>query len=227
VARGIEKSFGGVRVLRGIDLALVPGRIYGLVGPNGSGKTTLLNIVTGFVLPDAGEVVLDGRPIHGMAAHAVARHGIRRSFQVPQLIRELSAAENIRLGLHGRRGSRAEQDPLIRSVSTLVGLDPMALDMPVRELPLGMRRIIEIARAVVAGPALVCLDEPAAGLAASDLELVRAALRAVSDGGAAVLLIEHNLSFVRSVADELIVLELGNVATTQELPQAAAGAAAS
>jgi branched-chain amino acid transport system permease protein len=224
-ARGIEKSFGGIRVLRGVDMSLRPRRIYGLVGPNGSGKTTLLNIVTGFVLPDQGEVVLEGRPIHGMAAHAVARRGVRRSFQVPQLVRELSAAENIRLGLHGRRGTRAEQDPLIRRVAAMVGLDVEALDVPVRELPLGMRRIIEIARAVVAGPALVCLDEPAAGLAASDLDLVRAALRAVAGSGAAVLLIEHNLPFVRSVADELVVLELGNVATTQQLPHAAEVAA--
>ncbi len=219
-ARGIAKAFGGRVVLRGVDLDLSGGVIYGLVGPNGSGKTTLLNVLTGFVSRDAGQIELRGSALGADRPQEIARHGIRRSFQVPQLVSELSVGENIKLGaVAGREGlrSRAELNRRVARVAAELGMTPRDIDTPVAELSLGLRRIVEIGRAMIAEPDVICLDEPAAGLAESDLGILASTLRHVAAAGCAVLLIEHNLSFVESVADEIIVLEEGEVTTRRAL----------
>jgi branched-chain amino acid transport system permease protein len=219
-ARGIAKAFGGRVVLRGVDLDLSGGVVYGLVGPNGSGKTTLLNVLTGFVTRDAGHIELRGSALRADRPQEIARLGIRRSFQVPQLVSELSVGENIKLGAvagrAGRRG-RAELNRRVEGVAAELGMTRRDVDTPVAELSLGLRRIVEIGRAMIAEPDVICLDEPAAGLAEGDLGMLARTLRHVAATGCAVLLIEHNLSFVESVADEIIVLEEGEVTTRRAL----------
>lgn len=240
-ATGIRKAFGGRVVLDSVDIDLRAGRICGLVGPNGSGKTTILNIITGFVAADAGEVLLGDQLVAGWGPHKVARHGVKRSFQTPQLITELSAGENIRFGLNRAREERSasplfhspryrrqrqtEASEVMRSAH-LVGLDDVQLETPVRELSLGTRRIIEIARALISSPTVICLDEPAAGLGGEDLERVRTALLVAAASGTAILLVEHNLAFVRDIANDLIVLDHGIVAERRDLALARVGAGA-
>jgi len=224
---GIHKAFGGNLVLDDVNVDLYPGKVHGLVGPNGSGKTTLLNVITGFVSRDGGTVLLRGQPVPNLRPYQIARRGIRRSFQVPQVIGELSVAENMRLGALGAppqageesvaTSRKAEVPRRVVKAAEELGLSAEYLDMPVKELPLGLRRIVEIGRAMVAEPAVICLDEPAAGLPEEDLVVLQQTLHRVAAGGCAVLLIEHNLSFVREVADVMIELQDGNVAEITEL----------
>jgi len=224
--RGIRKRFAGVSALNGVDLEVRRGEVVGLIGPNGSGKTTLLNVVTGHVPADGGEALLFGESVLGRSPHAIAGRGVRRTFQVPRLIGELSVVENIRLGLLGARrqevlGSilqlpgyraRARSHLLaIHQVCDLVGLEPATRAQRVDGLPLGTRRVVEVARAVVSGPTLVCLDEPGAGLGGDALERLGVVMRRVADAGSGVLVIEHNLDFVRAVADRVVEMQDGRV----------------
>jgi branched-chain amino acid transport system permease protein len=217
---GVQKSFGGNNVLRGVDLELYPGMVHGLVGPNGSGKTTLLNVLTGFVQADDGEIWLQGKPLNHVRPYQVARRGIRRSFQVPQLVVELSVGENMKLGAFGNSGRRlfrwmphrkAAINERVAAAASTLGMTSRELDIPVKELSLGSRRIVEIGRSMVAEPSVICLDEPAAGLAENDLAMLEQTLRRVAEAQCSVLLIEHNLAFVRKVADVMIELQDGRV----------------
>ena len=225
-ATGVTKRFAGLTVLDGADLTVHAGEVVGLVGPNGSGKTTLLNIITGHVKADAGEAVLFERPILGSSPHTFGSRGVRRSFQIPQLIGELSVLDNVRLGLLGgrrqqilggllrgpsyRARTRADTARVV-AVCQLIGLDDALLRQRVDELPLGLRRVVEVARAVVSGPALVCLDEPAAGLAGPELARLGDVIRQVARSGSGVLLIEHNLAFVQEVCDMVVEIHDGRV----------------
>lgn len=225
-ASGVTKRFTGLTVLAGADLTVHAGEVVGLVGPNGSGKTTLLNIITGHLKADAGEAVLFERPALGSSPHALASRGVRRSFQVPQLIGELSLLDNVRLGLLGGRRQQILggilRSPAYRArtrrdtaravaVCQAVGLDDSLLRQRVDELPLGLRRVVEVARAVVSGPALVCLDEPAAGLAGPELTRLKNVIRQAAQSGSGVLLVEHNLAFVQEVCDVVVEIRDGRV----------------
>ncbi len=224
--RGIHKHFAGVTVLEGVDLTVRRGEVVGLIGPNGSGKTTLLNVITGHVPADRGEATLLGRSLLGHAPHTIAAHGVRRTFQVPRLIGELSAIENIRLGLlgagrqevigsilqlPGHRARARRQVSRISAVCDLVGLDPTVRELPVESLPLGTRRVVEVARAVVGGSAVVCLDEPGAGLGGEELVRLGRVVRRVADAGSGIVVIEHNLDFVRGVTDRVVEMQDGRV----------------
>jgi len=224
--RGIRKRFAGISVLEGVDLTIRRGEVVGLVGPNGSGKTTLLNVVTGHIPADEGEVLLFDKPVLGLSPHTIAARGVRRTFQVPRLIGEMSVIENIRLGLLGARsqnviggifqlpGYRARtraQRRDIDAVCDLVGLPPALRDQRVDGLPLGTRRVVEVARAVVSGPAIVCLDEPGAGLGGAELDRLGQVMRRVADAGSGVLVIEHNLAFVKRVTDRVVEMQDGRV----------------
>jgi branched-chain amino acid transport system permease protein len=225
-ARAVTKRFAGLTVLDGADLTVHAGEVVGLVGPNGSGKTTLLNVITGHIKADQGEARLFHRDALGNSPHRLSNHGVRRSFQVPQLIGELSVIDNVRLGLLGGRTqqivgallrgpayrTRTRRDTA-RVVATCraVGLDDALLRQRVDELPLGLRRVVEVARAVVSGPALVCLDEPAAGLAGPELARLGDVIRRAAEDGSGVLLVEHNLSFVREVCDVVVQIRDGRV----------------
>jgi branched-chain amino acid transport system permease protein len=223
-ATDVHKSFGGNQVLRGIDLELFPLRLTGLVGANGSGKTTFLNIVSGFVRRDSGAIEVAGRVVTGSAPHTVARSGLARSFQVPLLVPELTVRQNVeigiiaseKLGLIGalfrlpswrrRRDLRAAR---AASVCARLGLQSVA-ERPVRSLSLGMRRLVEIARAVATGAPVLLLDEPASGLNPEEVEMLGTVLRRLRTERT-ILLIEHNLPFVFATCDDVYLLELGQV----------------
>jgi ABC-type branched-subunit amino acid transport system ATPase component/ABC-type branched-subunit amino acid transport system permease subunit len=230
-ARGLTKSFGGLQALSEVDLELRSGRITGLVGPNGSGKTTLLNVVTGFVSPDSGRVTVAGADVTGMPAHEIARRGVRRSFQTPQLVPTVSLEDNLAVGLiaggrqhlvssilRGRAYRRATKEirGTIGPVCGLLGFDRVQSATPVEELSLGHRRIAEIGRALVARPTVLCLDEPTAGLGDDEIEASHKALKRLAGMGFSILLIEHNLKFVQSVSDAIVCLESGRVVDAAE-----------
>jgi len=223
---GLTKRFGGLTAVSDVSFGIDRGEIVGVFGPNGSGKTTLLNVITGHVRADAGEAHLFSQPTLGSTPHMLGSRGVRRSFQVPQLIGELSVLDNVRLGLLGGRrqqilggilrgpryrAATRRDTARIVAVCRTVGLDDTLLRQRVDELPLGLRRVVEVARALVSGPALVCLDEPAAGLAGPALTRLGEVIRLAARTGSGVLLIEHNLSFVREVCDVVVEIRDGRV----------------
>ena len=228
---GVGKSFGGRRVLRDATAQIRQGRIYGLVGPNGSGKTTLLNILTGFVSHDVGSMRLKGADLASLRPDQVARRGIRRSFQVPQLIGELTVLQNIEFGLIGLEGQHimrsllrlpsyrraaASSSTSAAAICDTLGISEATRSLLAGTLPLGTRRLVEVGRAMAGGGAVVCLDEPAAGLAGDELEVLRAALLVLAASGCAVILIEHNLSFVRTVCDSILTITDGALVDQSE-----------
>jgi branched-chain amino acid transport system permease protein len=221
----VAKRFGGVPALDGVTLEAPAGSIHGIVGPNGSGKTTLLNVVTGFYPADSGQIRLDGRSIAGRSAAAIARMGVRRTFQTPKLIPELSVLENVMLGGYAsertslfaialstpgarreRRQRRAEAPRHLR----FVGLDKRA-DDPAGETPHGQQRLIEIARALAGEPRLLLLDEPAAGLSMAELDGLCSLIRDIAALGTTIVIVEHHLDLVASLASVVSVLERGKV----------------
>jgi branched-chain amino acid transport system permease protein len=225
-ARNIVKRFGGLVALDGVNLTLRPGTLVGLVGPNGSGKSTFLNIVSGFIRSDGGRVRIGGVDTAAMKVSEIARCGVGRTFQVPQLVDEYTALENIVIGLVGREPpalaqsvfslgavARLERDRFERAFATFVdvGLPERAIHVPAVELPLGIKRVVEVARAVVSSPRLLLLDEPAAGLDDAERAHLGNLLRRLSNGGMTILLVEHNVPFVMAFCDELVLLENGTV----------------
>lgn len=228
-AQNIVKYFGGILALGGVNLALRRGTLVGLVGPNGSGKSTFLNVVSGFIRPDAGRVRIAGIDTAAMKVHEIARCGVGRTFQVPQLVDECTALENIAIGLVGREprplvesvlsptaAARRDVERLECALHTFVdiGLPEHAIHVPAAELPLGMKRIVEVGRAVVSSPRLLLLDEPAAGLDGDERAHLGTLLRRLANGGMTILLVEHNVPFVMEFCDELVLLESGSVTCT-------------
>ncbi len=229
-ANSLGKAFEGVQAVADVSLELRSGQVIGLVGPNGSGKTTVLNMITGFVRQDTGVISVAGSAARSGSPVLMASKGIRRSFQVPQLVLEVSVRQNITVGLlehvgpvssilgtpRYRRRAR-EYDKRVSEVCAELRFDEHVQEAAVEELSLGLRRIVEIGRAVVARPVVICLDEPAAGLGADGLVLIGTVLQDLTKNGYAVLLIEHNLSFVREVCDEILLLEEGVVRERADL----------
>ena len=218
----ISIAFGGVRALSQASLRVEAGTIHSLIGPNGAGKTTLVNLISGFYRPDAGRVRFRGETITGVMPSAVARRGLVRTFQTPQLFDDLTARENVMVGVAVQRlGSvlvaltGVEQgEPELRARADRL-LDRMGLgwSAAVRagDLSLGRRRQLEIARALGAGAALLLLDEPAAGLAASEIAQLDAVLVDLARGGLTVLLVEHHVDLVMQISDRVTVLDEGRV----------------
>jgi branched-chain amino acid transport system permease protein len=222
--RGVSKHFGGVRAVHQCSFEIQPGEIKAVIGPNGAGKTTLFNVITGVYPPTTGEVTFRGRRLTGTPSHEIARLGIYRTFQNVQLFGSLSVVENVMIGgvrrhpdrflgaiLGLRRQAEADLDRLARALGclALVGLDALAL-RPAGSLPFGQQKLVEVARALAGAPALLLLDEPAAGLNASEkVEMMRliARLRAL---GLAVLIIEHDMRLVMGVSDRVVVLNYGD-----------------
>jgi branched-chain amino acid transport system permease protein len=229
---GIVKSFGGNKVLLGIDLTVRPGRIVALIGSNGSGKTTLINVVTGYYRADAGTVRIAGRDVTGLSTPRVAEAGLRRTFQVPKLIPQLTVRENVELGqlsqlraglvatvlrLPSHRRIESERARLATEVCRWLGLPDDVIERPASELSLGLKRVVEIGRAVVSRPTVICLDEPAAGLNEAEIERLASALRQLAEAGVTVLLVEHNVRFVLTVSDDVFLLKEGQIAAHADL----------
>lgn len=223
-AREITKSFGGAMALDCVSLRAEPGVVTGLIGSNGSGKTTLLNVICGYATPDSGSVTMGGA-VMPTTPQAIARHGIARTFQTPIIPAGVSVLDVVASGRFARRScglvavmfrlprywrTRREEYEAARSVLELVGLSDLA-DQEAASLPLGLRRLLEVARVLCGQPGAVLLDEPASGLSRTEIERLIRAVRAAADAGAAVLLIEHNFAFVAEVCDSVFVLDSGSL----------------
>jgi ABC-type branched-subunit amino acid transport system ATPase component len=217
----LSKSFGGVKALEDVCFDAALGQIVAVVGPNGSGKTTLFNLITGLLTADSGEIWLDGRRLDQLPTHKIVALGITRTFQNVQLFQNMSVIENVMVGhyRHERAGffqsalgltQREEQ--LTREVARRclkrVGLDDKA-DVSVRSLPLGEQRLLELARALASEPRLLLLDEPTSGLNAVETIRVAATISRIRANEVTVLLVEHDMNLVMSVADRIVVLYLG------------------
>ena len=224
----VHVRFGGNQVLRGVSLSVEAG-FTGLIGPNGAGKTTLLNVVSGYVAPGQGRVVLGGEPITGLRPHQVAGRGIARTFQTPKLVRELTVLENVMLGLDGRAGwlgggRRARAAERAGALLEHFGLGAWR-DREAASLPLSSQKVVEVARALVANPRVVLLDEPAAGLGVEDVDrLIRPLQRHAEEHSLAVLIIEHDIELISHLCPRIAVLDFGKViaegqpASVLELP---------
>jgi branched-chain amino acid transport system permease protein len=222
-AKGVLMQFGGLKALNQVDLTVKRGTIHGLIGPNGSGKSTMMNVLTGIYVPTAGAVEFSGKSLVGLAPADIAEAGIARTFQNVQLFGEMTALENVLVGLHhtfttGLAGialrtpkwKGEEQGARARAMALLefVGLESLASE-EARNLPYGKQRLLEIARALALDPQLLLLDEPAAGLTAPDIVELLAIIRKVRDHGITLILIEHHMDVVMGVCDTVSVLDFG------------------
>jgi branched-chain amino acid transport system ATP-binding protein len=218
-ACGLRKSFRGFHAVNGVDLDVAEGSVHALVGPNGAGKTTLFHLLTGFVKPSAGRILLDGRDITGLAPERVAGLGVARSFQITTLFPELTALAHIELALQARTGlgwrfwrsdrQLARFRPPAEQLLDEVGL-ATAAGVPAGTLAYGRKRALELAVALALDPRVLLLDEPTAGMGAEDVDRTIALVKRVR-AGRTVVLVEHNMSVVASLADRVTVLQRGEV----------------
>ncbi|ROL69766.1 ABC transporter ATP-binding protein [Pseudomonas chlororaphis] len=221
----VHKRFGGVAALTDVSLRIQPGEIYGLIGPNGAGKTTFFNVMTGLYTPDSGRFQLDGEAYRPTAVHQVAQAGIARTFQNIRLFNAMSALENVMVGRHVRtrnglwaalsRHRRAREEEArtreqAQQLLAYVGLTEFA-DYRADSLSYGHQRRLEIARALATQPRLLALDEPAAGMNASEKVQLRGLLEKIRGDGHTLLLIEHDVKLVMGVCDRISVLDYGQV----------------
>jgi len=223
-ASGVSLSFGGVAAIADVHLAVERGSIHAVIGPNGAGKTSLLNVLSGFYAPQAGSIALGGRSLRGLPPYAIARRGIARTFQTAQVFGGLSVQDNVSVGVAGPRlgavvaalvsspDSRAREAAIqSRAQAWLdtLGLGDLA-DEPAEALAAGLRRKLEIARALATAPLLLMLDEPAAGLSPAEIAALDRQLTALREqGGPAVMLVEHHMDLVMAVSDRITVLDYG------------------
>ena len=222
-ASGIRKHFGGLAALSDVSITVRRGEIFGLIGPNGAGKTTLFNVLTGLAVPDAGTLIFDGHRIEGLKPHAVAGHGIARTFQNIRLFGSMTALENVMVGRHLRshtgvlgaafrtRAAVAEECAITRRALELLdycGLAARAGNLA-RDLPYGDQRRLEIARALATDPKLLALDEPAAGMNATETVALTALLKRIRSDGITLLLIEHDMKLVMALSNSVAVLDYG------------------
>ncbi|MBN1978832.1 MAG: ABC transporter ATP-binding protein [Anaerolineae bacterium] len=206
-----------------VSFEVEPGEILAIIGPNGAGKTTVFNLISGVLLPTGGSVHLQGRKLNGLKPHAISRLGMARTFQNVRLFGNMTVLENVLVGRHSQtrygmfsaafRLPHARKEELAirdRALAELarVGLEAKADDNAL-SLPFGQQRLLEIARAMATDPRLLLLDEPGAGLNRPEKEELDGLVRSIRDGGVTVLLVEHDMQFVMSIADRVIVLDYG------------------
>jgi ABC-type branched-subunit amino acid transport system ATPase component len=201
----VRKSFGGVTAVNGVSLALESGHIYGLIGPNGSGKTTLFNCITGLERRDAGRVVFKHERIDHLRPSAIARRGIGRTFQVIRVFPELTALENL---LVVTRGPRAEAERRGREMLQFVKLEGLAGEYA-GNLSYGQQKLVEFVRVLMTDPALILLDEPAAGVNRTLLNDLLAAVSRLRDEGRTILLVVHDMKVVMGLCETVFVLDHG------------------
>lgn len=222
---GVSKAFGGNRALVDVDLEAAPGRVTALIGPNGSGKTTLLNMICGFYRTDAGEISLDDQRLDKLGSDQVARAGVARTFQTPNIPEGISVLEAVTSGRYAHqratvieavlrlpryRRVRREDLAEARRALDLTGIRHLE-DLEAVSLPLGQRRLLEVARCLVSNPGVLLLDEVASGLDEDEVERLAAVVRRVRDAGGTVVLVEHNFKLVLSLADEIVALAHGEL----------------
>jgi branched-chain amino acid transport system ATP-binding protein len=203
----VTLRFGGIVALDGVSFDVEKGQISGLIGPNGAGKTTAFNVITRLYTPDSGKVTYDGESLLREPPSRIVRKGIARTFQNIQLFRTMSVLENVLVGAHSR-GRRGTQDEALAALE-VVGLRDRA-DFPAAALPYGIQKRVELARALVAKPRLLLLDEPAGGLSHEEVgELGEFVRKIREDLELTILLVEHHMHLVMSVSDHVNVLSFG------------------
>jgi len=231
---GVSKSFGGNAVLRDVSCSVEPGEVVALIGPNGSGKTTLLNVISGYYKVDEGKISIGATDMTSMSTHQRARRGIARTFQTPTVppltVEEVVTTARLQTDRHSLlatalrlpsyRQALAETRRVARSLLDAVGLRPFANE-PAQALPLGTRRMLELSRSLAGAPSVVLLDEIASGLDGEEIEELSRIVRAIRAQGVSVLLVEHNFSLVRELADRVIVLSRGEIVVI-DTPEAVA-----
>ena len=216
---GLYKAFGGNVAVHDVSLDLYPDRITALIGPNGAGKTTLFNIITGYERADAGDITFDGHPVGGLAPWQISRRGVVRTFQTPvgfptmtvwESLQVAGASHAVLTGMLTSRGRRetAELSQRADEILENLGLHQL-LDTPVDELAAGDRKLVELARQLMTRPRLLLLDEPAAGVNPGAISRLSELIRSVHRSGIALMIIDHNLSFVLGVADYVYVMANG------------------
>lgn len=217
--RDVAKAFGGVHALNGCSFTVEEGSITGLIGPNGSGKTTLFNTVTGYVHPDAGQITFRGSPIHGLNPDRVFAKGLGRTFQQVRVFPRLSVIENVLVAFSGkgwrhaiRRASQSGERE--RAIEILEYVDLLKLaDIPAGSLSWGQKKLLEFATLLIADPKMILLDEPAGGINPSMVRRIDSYIRDLNKRGITFLVVEHNMSFVMSLCEEVVVMGRGRTVT--------------
>lgn len=219
----VKKSFGGINALDSVSLRLREEGIVSIIGPNGAGKTTFINVTAGALSPDSGNIVFQGQDVTALPAHMIARLGISRTFQLEELFTSMTVLDNAMVGCHtgGRaemfaagfrlKSARGEEERIrLEAMGNLkvVGLEKKASD-EVTSLPLGERKMLGIARSLGVRPRLMMLDEPAGGLAAHEISKLEEIIRRLVEKGLSMIIVEHNMPFVMSISERVIVLDYG------------------
>jgi branched-chain amino acid transport system ATP-binding protein len=211
--RNVTRRFGGIVAIDEVSLDVEQGEVVGLIGPNGAGKTTLFNVVTRLYKPDSGELDFDGKTLLRTPPHRVVRRGIARTFQNVELFRTMSVLDNVLVGAHTRTKPFAGDAPRVRALEVLdyVGIADVA-DRPADGLPFGTLKRVELARALVAAPRLLLLDEPAGGLNHEEVSELGAFIKKLrTDFKLTVLLVEHHMGLVMGIAERIYVLDFGRL----------------
>jgi len=221
--RGIARAFGGVRAVDGLSFEVQPGEILGLIGPNGAGKTTIVNLISGFIRPSSGKVLLDGADVSGLAPYRLTRLGLVRTFQATTVFSGCSVLENARRGafraahagwlsalfaMPRARRRQAAADDLARDLLAQLGLAEVT-DQLAGSLPYGMQKALGIVIALASQPRIILLDEPVAGLSAEEATQVRDVLIKVRAAGITVVVIDHNMRFIAGLCDRVVVVHQG------------------
>ncbi len=209
VLDAVGVRYGGVVALDAVSLTVAPGVTLGLIGPNGAGKTTLINATTGIAPLSTGTITLGTRRLDGLPAHRIARAGIARTYQNIRLFGALDVRTNLAAGAYARPGRLT--DDAARTLLERAGVAHLDLDALASALPYGDQRRLEIARALAASPAILMLDEPAAGMNPAETARLGSTIRALANDGIGILLIEHDMTLVRAVSDHIVVLNFGEV----------------
>ncbi len=221
--RDVERSFGGLKAVSRVSFTVKRGSVKAVIGPNGAGKTTLFNLISGYLPPDSGTIELNGKNIAGLRPYQIASRGVSRTFQHVNLFPNMTVLENLMVGrhLHGRAGffagmlnlpwtwveERRLRDDSI-GIMDFLGISDLA-DKEATSLAYGQQRTVELARALASDPELLLLDEPAAGLNMRETSAMSALIGGVRDRGVTVLLVEHDMSLVMDISDEVLVLSYG------------------
>ena len=219
LARGVQKNFGAVTAAADIQLDIPAGQKVSLIGSNGAGKTTFVNMLTGYIQPDAGQILLDGDNIVGLSPRQIARMGVARSFQIPQLYKELSVLDNMLVAIASQQGAlsfwRPAKNPAaIEAAQKMLQRFDLATheDRLVGELPGGVRKLLDIAMALTRQPKVLLLDEPTSGVSADEkFPMMDTVMRALDEQGVTVLFVEHDMDIVARYADRVVAFYSGRI----------------
>jgi branched-chain amino acid transport system ATP-binding protein len=217
--RGLHKSFGETKIIRGVDLTVMRNQRHALIGPNGAGKSTLFNLISGHYAPTGGDILLNGRSISGLSPHVINRRGLSRSFQITDVFPRMSVAENLRISVMGRHGYRltmfrpisslrvvnTEVDEFIEKLRLTKRRDDLAGDLAYSE-----QRTLEIGMSLATNPSILLLDEPTAGMSREETAYIVELIRSVTEGRT-LLVVEHDMNVVFTLCDQISVLVYGEV----------------